>query len=119
MCSLEQVGYAPPLFLGCQILQAESDVFRDGPMREKREMLKKHSDAAIACRHVNSFLGIEQHAAVERDAAPVGTLETRDAPQQHRFARAGGSENAQRRVARRECHVERELRQLFLDLDFE
>ena len=57
--------------------------------------------------------------SVERDAAAIRTLESRNAPQQHRFARAGGSEHAQRCIARRERHVEREFRQLLLDLNFE
>src|SRR5579859_242673 len=88
-------------------------------MREERVMLKKQADATFAAGEIDIFRGIEKRAAVERDAAAVGALESRDAAQRHALPRAGRAENCERIRAAGKFHIQIVGGKALFELDFE
>src|SRR5271156_6732786 len=88
-------------------------------MRQERVVLEEQSDAAFTHRNLRALLGIEENALVERNAAAIRALESRNAAQEHGFAGAGRAENAQRRVIRSKRDIQSEIPELLRDLDFE
>ncbi len=99
--------------------QSKCDILRDGQVRKQRVILKKQTNAPLASRHVDPVRGIEQHAPMQHDAAPVRLIQSGDGAERHRLARAGRAEQAQRRTVCRELDVKPETRFLFFDRDFE
>ena len=119
MCARNERGGARELFLARQIVQTKCNVLRDGAMGKQRVVLKQHADTAFARGNCHSLRRIEKYAVVESDAAAAGFFQAGDAAQQHGFARARCAQNAQRRFRRAERNVQREIRQLLFDLDFQ
>lgn len=102
-----------------QAAEAEGNIFGDGQMREERVMLKKQADATFAAGKVDAPRGIEEHAAIERDAAAVGALEARDAAERHAFASAGRAENGEGIRAAGKCDIQIVGGEALFELDFE
>lgn len=82
-------------------------------------MLKKQADAPFAAGKVDIFRGIKKDAAVEGDAAAVGTLETRDATERHAFSRAGRAENREGISAAGKFDIQIVAGEALFELDFE
>ena len=56
-------------------------------MREEREVLEGHADAAVIGRYIGHVL------TVDEDGAAIWIVYACDQPQQHRLAGAGGAED--------------------------
>jgi hypothetical protein len=88
-------------------------------MWKDRVVLKQHADTALPRRNIQTRFGIEEHTIVQVDSPAIRALETRDASQKHRLARAGRAQNAERLSLSAKRNFEGEIEQLFLDLNFE
>jgi len=106
-------------FGGGHVVEAEGNIFGDGQVRKERVMLKKQADAPFAAGQVDILRGIEKRAVVERDAAAVRALESRDAAQRHAFAGAGWAKNGERIRAAGKCDIQIVSGEAFFELDFE
>jgi hypothetical protein len=83
--------------VGClaALADAEGDVAPDRQVREQREVLEHHADAAPLGRHV-APAGAAHDAAVDCDAAGSDALESADAAQGRRLAQPDGPSRQQR-----------------------
>src|ERR1051326_2905210 len=89
-------------------------------VRKQPRLLEHVADAARHRRHEDSGLAVEQHAAIDRDAAMARVQQPRDGVDEAGLARAGGSE--QRRDARlldAKIDVQREAGETVAKRDFD
>ena len=86
-------------------------------MRKQPAFLEHIADAPAPGRHVDARRAVEQHVAVERDAAAVGPQQAGDHVDDAGLAGAGRPEQRGRAAVGRERGVERELAELLFDVD--
>jgi hypothetical protein len=63
--------------------------------------------------------GIEEHAIVQFDSSAIRPRKSRNTSQKHRLSGTGCAQNAQRLGLGAKGDIESEVKQLFLDLNFE
>ena len=89
------------------------EILRDIEMRKQPRILKHAADPASVRGNVNPRIEIIEHIAVERDAAAIRPLQTRDHVDDRRLAGAGCAEQAGDATVALERHIEREVAELF------
>ena len=93
------------------------EILPDVEMRKQPRILKHVADPAAVRRHVNAFRRIVQRFAVERDDAAVGPQQAGDHVDQRGLAGAGRAEQAGDAALAFERGFQRELAELFCDVD--
>ena len=110
-------GFAGGFVFFC--VQAAEDVLLHGHIREKGVVLEQQAHAPLLGRQVDVLLTVEQHPAIQQDAALVGLHDARDAAQGHALAAAGCTQNGRGGVPGGEVRTEGKAVQLFLDVHFQ
>ena len=88
------------------LFQGAEDVLLHRHIREQGVVLEQQAHVPLLRGQVDALLAVEQHPAIQHDAAAVGLDDARDAAQGHALAAAGCAEDGGSGVARCEIGVE-------------
>jgi len=101
-----------------KLVQAERNVLSGGTVREQGIVLKQDANPAFTRGNMNVPGGIENHAAIEGNAATIGSFQSCNDAEEHGLSRAGWAEHGERLISPMEGDVEREFAQRFLKFNF-
>ena len=86
--TFDHLGHAASALGARTAAQPETEILADGQVRKQRIALEHVAETARARGHVDPSLAIEEHAAVEDDAATIGPQQPGQALEGKRLARA-------------------------------
>ncbi len=86
-------------------------------MRKQPRVLEHHADTAFVLGHENNGACVDQHAAVDLDAALVGPDQPGDHVDQRRLARTGRPEQCRQPPGALEAGIDGEIAEPMADVD--